>query len=248
MVGLVLAASEPADAAPPATPCKQACSPSEACSPQGTCVSKCNPGCASNELCSPDGACVSACNPGCASNEACSPDRACVSKCNPACSAGGVCRADGTCDEPPPAAPAGPRPVVVAPPAEGDGETKPAWALFGVGTGLFVASWITTGVAVTVICNENAFCDEAKPPVSFVPVAGPIVVLGMGENTGEAMAALVAAETLQVAGITLAIIGLVVEVPSNDARAAGRRFANLPFQLTPVAGPDLVGVGAHGSF
>ena len=88
-------------------------------------------------------------------------------------------------------------------------------------------------------------------PLSFVPVFGPpsIIALYSEDTEPEQIAGLLAGETIQLAGIVLAIVGLATTVESDVARnQSPLRMGELPFVVAPMAGSGFTGIEAVGQF
>lgn len=116
-------------------------------------------------------------------------------------------------------------------------ETHPNWALFGIGAGVFGATWITTWAVALGTSGEGDVIG-----LSFVPVVGPFVLSGIVETTVDdyyLTYLLVADGIAQAAGLVLAIIGLVSQQTEMVAALdEGPRAPRLALRPLNVAGAE----------
>jgi hypothetical protein len=125
-------------------------------------------------------------------------------------------------------------PIVQPVQPSGGGGAHPDWVLFGIGVGLFGLAWVVEWGTTIGVGGDGEFL-----AISFIPVAGPFILAG---DSSELFSILNIIDGLaQVAGIVLAILGLVLTV--EDSPSA--RLDTPSFAVLPWAGPS--GAGLQGA-
>lgn len=122
--------------------------------------------------------------------------------------------------------------------------THPDWGIVLAGTIVFSGGWLATGLGTTIVCATST-CADVTPPIAWVPLAGPPVILGLFADDGIAgsqVAGLVIGETIQVAGFVTMMVGLAVQVEDG---APARTQA---LHVLPWADDDGGGVYVGGAF
>ncbi|NOU29460.1 MAG: hypothetical protein HOO96_16270 [Polyangiaceae bacterium] len=140
-------------------------------------------------------------------------------------------------------------PTAATPGSSNDTVSAPKWELVGGGAAVFLGSYAAAaamGVIVTEQCMYSAGepvaggggdsgCADRRPYLRLlIPIAGPFTYLSKGNSTGGNVI-FVADGALQLAGVTLAVVGALWTKPAGP-RAAARA------SWTPVVGDRSVGV------
>lgn len=135
-----------------------------------------------------------------------------------------------------------------APAPSNDAVSAPNWGLVGTGAGVFLGSYgpaAAMGVLITERCDYGAGepgaggsgggCPTRRPYLRLlIPIAGPFTHLS-NENTTAGNVIFVVDGALQLAGVTLAVVGALWTKPAG-ARAAAKAT------WTPVVGDRSVGI------
>ncbi len=131
--------------------------------------------------------------------------------------------------------------------APNDSVSAPNWGLVGGGAAVFLGSYGAAAAMGVIITEQCAYssgepgggggggCPDRRPYIRLlIPVAGPFTYLG-GDISGGGKAVFVADGVLQLAGVTLAVVGALWTKPAGPRAAAKATW-------TPIVGNRSVGI------
>ena len=81
-------------------------------------------------------------------------------------------------------------------------ESRPRWGLFIAGTAIFAGLWVLTGLGDLALGGDGT---------GFIPVAGPFILLDEVFEDDPTFTILIIDGLAQIAGLTMAVLGLVLQ-------------------------------------